>query len=159
MGRLDEEGAWPELPNHLLFLNGSRAGSAVRIGIGRLFLDLNGVRETLPFLPPSLPVTAPFEDGVYFGIQRSKKAPQAYDVWTAGLASGHLTLNGNPNPGVIESNDEDGHVIRPAPGDVLTVGPHSLYRGTPLRLRFVHIDPDDDERPLGPWLVPIEPHR
>jgi hypothetical protein len=157
MGTFDGERARPELPNHLLFLNGLRAGSTVRLSGGRLFLDLNGVREALPFLPPGLPVTAPFEEGVYFGIQRSEKAPQAYDVWTAALASGYLTLNGNPNPGVITSLNEDGHVIRPAPGDVLTVGPHSLYRGTPLRLRFVHLDPDDDARLLGPWLVPIAP--
>lgn len=157
MGTLDGEGARPELPNHLLFLNGSRAGSAVCIDTGRVFLDLNGVREALSFLPPSLPVAAPFEDGVYFGIQRSTKAPRAYDVWTAMLAPGHVTWNGHRSPGVIETLGENGHVIRPAPGDVLAVGPHSLYRGTPLRLRFVHIDPDDDARLLGPWLVPIDP--
>jgi hypothetical protein len=158
MAAFDAEGTWPELPNQLLFLNGSRVGSTFRLDRGRVLLDINRVRKAIPFLPFGLPVRAPFEGGVYFGIQRSAKAPSAYDVWTAMLAPGHITLNGDPKPDILRPGfgESDGHVIRPVPGDILTVELFSESGETPLRLEFLHSD-HDDERPLGPWLVPIDP--
>lgn len=156
METFDREGVWPELPDCLLFLNGSRAGSSVRLDQGRVFLDINRALEALPFLPFGLPVRAPFEGAIYFGIQRSEKASSAYDVWTT-FALGHITLNGNPRPDVIERGASDGLVIRPVSEDILTIGLFPPFHTAPLQLQFFHSN-SDDERLLGPWLIPSKPH-
>jgi hypothetical protein len=157
METFDGEDRWPELPDGLLFLNGSRAGSSVRLDQGRVFFDINRARKFFPFLPFGLPVRAPFEGAIYFGIERSKEAPSAYDVWTT-FALGHITLNGNPRPDVIKRGASDGLVIRPVSEDILTIGLFPPFHTTPLRLQFFRSD-SDDERLLGPWLVPNKlPH-